>query len=200
MSERGHKGWHDRGYLPHFDQPDRVQHVVFRLYGSLLRDVVDDLDDIAPDVRRAAIDDYLDRGLGSRLLADPAAAAIVDGALRHFDGQRYRLLAWCVMSNHVHVVVEQVEGWPLGRLVAAWKTYTAHEINRALGRTGRVWAKDYFDRYVRSGEGLASVIEYVEANPVAAGLCAVAEDWPWSSAGRRARVAEARLFGVGGES
>jgi putative transposase len=191
-----HKGWHGRGYLPHFDRPDRVQHVVFRLYGSLPKHLLDPLSTMPAAERRLAMDGLLDQGHGPRWLAEPKCAALVVDALRFFDERRYRLLAWCVMSNHVHVVIEQVEGWPLGGVVASWKTYTAHEINRLTGRNGRFWAKDYFDRYVRDGGSLAQVIEYVERNPVTAGLCRAPEHWPWSSAGRhslRDEVIE-RLF------
>ena len=102
--------------------------------------------------------------------------------LLHFDDERYRLWAWCVMSNHVHVVAEQREGWALSRVVHAWKSYSANEINRVHGRRGPVWMREYFDRYMRNDDHLSTTIDYVENNPVAAGLCRAAMDWPWSSA------------------
>lgn len=184
MDSAGHKGWHGRGYLPHFDQPGRVQHVVFRLHESLPRAVMEGLKRpvFTSEARRLEVDAVLDRGLGPRWLADDRVARIVVDALLFFDGERYRLLAWCVMSNHVHVVVEQVDGWPLGGVVASWKTHSARSANRMLARSGPLWAKDYFDRYVRDETGLLDVIDYVEGNPVKAGLCKSPEDWPWSSA------------------
>ena len=55
---------------------------------------------------------------------------MVASALRHFDGERYRLLAWCIMPNHVHGLVETSESWPLAAIVHSWKSYTANQLNR----------------------------------------------------------------------
>lgn len=176
-----HKGWHSRGYLPHFDSPESIQHIVFRTLGSLPKAVVDALP-ATVDRRRETIDAALDRCNGPRPLADPQAAQIVQSALLHFDQVRYRLLAWSVMPNHVHVVVETSTGFPLGGLVRSWKAFSAAQINRALGRRGAFWAPDYFDRYVRDETDLGATISYVENNPVVAGLASTPADWPWSSA------------------
>lgn len=78
-----HRGWTSRGYLPHCDAATLHQHIVFRLHDS-----GNDL---------AAL-------RGSRILDLPNIAAIVESALLHFDGERYRLIAWCVMPNHVHLL------------------------------------------------------------------------------------------------
>ncbi|WP_287011576.1 transposase [Brevundimonas sp.] len=182
-----HKGWHERGYLPHFDAAGTFQHVVFRLHGSLPGDLLDALrtSDPAEDQRQAAIDDMLDRSLGPTWLADPENARIVAQALTHFDGERYRLLAWCVMPNHVHVLVQQQEGWPLGAVVKSWKTFSARAINKRLGRNGVFWASDYFDRYMRDPDQMEAARFYIEANPVSAGLCQTSSNWRWSSATER---------------
>jgi putative transposase len=56
-------------------------------------------------------------------------------------------------------------------------------LNAALGKTGEAfWQREYYDRWIRSDKELASVVAYVEANPVKAGLAVCPEDWPWSSA------------------
>tara|TARA_R110002051_G_scaffold160835_4_gene232436 strand:- start:131 stop:763 length:633 start_codon:yes stop_codon:yes gene_type:complete len=178
-----HKGWHRRGYLPHLDAAAVVQHVTFRLHGSLPASVLQRLKADADGADyQAAVDEELDRGTGPLWLADPDCAVIVADALRQFDGQRYGLLAWCVMPNHVHVLIRQMEGWPLGTLVKSWKAYTARMINRQLERSGPFWAADYFDRYTRNEAQLISAIRYIEANPVKARLCREPEDWPFSSA------------------
>jgi REP element-mobilizing transposase RayT len=112
-------------------------------------------------------------------------AEIVENALLHFDGQRYNMLSWCVMPNHVHAVVEPVVGHPFGPIIHSWKSFTAHRSNRVLRRTGRFWMPDYFDRYIRDENHLGAAISYVEENPVKAGLCERVEEWRWSSAYRR---------------
>lgn len=179
------RGWHSRGYLPHCDAESLVQHVVFRLKDSLPRDVVQQLRLTGKTHRLTQIDGALDSGHGLRLLEDKTAAQLVVDALHHFDGERYRLVAWCVMPTHVHVIVEPLAAHLLGSIVKSWKAYSAAQINRVLGRTGALWAPDYFDRFMRDEDQLSNTIAYVEGNPVAAGLVKSAEDWPFSSASER---------------
>ena len=102
----------------------------------------------------------------------------------HFDGQHYRLLAWVVMPNHVHALLEIGSGYRLDRIVHSWKSYTAKKANRLLARTGSFWAPEYFDRFMRDDEHLARTTAYIEGNPVKAGLCENATDWQFSSAWR----------------
>lgn len=177
-----HAGWRSRGYLPHFDAPDAVQHVVFRLMDALpaaARGAVER----APSAERIrTADAVLDKGHGERLLADPRVADIAQGALLHFDSDRYRLLAWCVMPSHVHVLAAQADRHPLSAVVHSWKSFTANAANKILGRSGSFWAPEYYDRYMRNQEQLEATRAYVEANPVAAGLCRAPEEWRFSSA------------------
>src|SRR5436305_4043426 len=174
------KGWHGRGYLPHFDSPEIVQHVVFRTAGSLPEAIMRNLpSDIAR--RRNAVDIALDRSTSGGILRRPEAAALVENTIRHFDEQRYRLLAWCVMPNHVHVVLEQLEGWNLGQTVRSWKLFTTRALNELNGAGGPVWAPDYFDRFMRDEDHLGQTIAYVEANPMKAGFVHTPEEWHFSS-------------------
>jgi putative transposase len=113
-----HKGWHSRGYLPHFDSPETVQFVTFRLADSLPRSVVEALR--LQDEAAARIDRELDTGLGACWLGRTDIAAVVENALLHFDSERYRLLAWCIMPNHVHTVVELFGGDALGSILHSW--------------------------------------------------------------------------------
>jgi putative transposase len=107
-------GWYSRGYLPHFDIASLVQMITFRLADALPAQVLASLQEILPRegdaVRRQRIDAYLDAGHGACSLQDPRIGRLVEGALLHFDGQRSRLLAWVVMPNHVHVLVELMPG------------------------------------------------------------------------------------------
>ena len=131
----------------------------------------------------------LDRGAGSRALGEARAADIVEDALLHFDGRRYRLLAWCVMPTHVHVLVSQTEGWRLSSIIQSWKSFTAKAVGRPLDQRGRFWAPDYFDRYMRDDGQMQAALAYIENNPVKAGLCLAPHDWTWSSARNRPGVA-----------
>jgi fructose-bisphosphate aldolase class II len=125
---------------------------------------------------------YEDQGHGECWLRDERIGRLVEDALLHFDGQRYRLLAWCVMPNHAHVLVETKEGFPLADLLHSWKSFTAIEANKLLGRKGEFWQREYRDRYIRNAEHYSAVIRYIEDNPVQAGLVKRVHAWPFSSA------------------
>ncbi len=182
--QQDHKGWHSRGYLPHFDSAETIQFVTFRLADSLPRAVAQVLACLQDNL--AETDGKLDTGLGSCWLGQPAIARLTQQALLHFDSVRYRLLAWCIMPNHVHVVVEPMNDHQLGGIVHSWKSFSAKEANRQLGRTGPFWHRDYFDRFIRDEGHLARTIDYVENNPVKAGLVSERAAWLWSSSRFRA--------------
>jgi len=176
--------WRSRGYLPHFDTPELVQHIVFRLADSLPAKISEDIAPSRHDDCAVAFDAVLDAGHGRRDLARPEVGGLVQAALISFDGARYRLGAWCVMPNHVHVLAVMKSGYGLDRIVHSWKSYTAKEANRVLCRVGRFWAPEYFDRFMRDDEHLARTAAYIEGNPVKAGLCESVGDWQFSSAWR----------------
>jgi putative DNA methylase len=181
-----HKAWNSRGYLPHFDEPNVLQSITFRLYDALPNHVVkslaEELSEETDAEQRAQIEAYLDSGYGACYLADPRIGSLVENALLHFDGQRYRQIAWVLMPNHVHTLIETLEGHPLHAVLHSWKSYTASEANKILGRNGQFWYPDYFDRYIRDERHCANVIRYMHENPVKAGLVNRPEDWPFSSA------------------
>lgn len=143
---------------------------------------------------RERISRYEDAGHGDCYLRDERIAELVQNALFHFDSERYRLLTWCIMPNHVHVLIETMQGWPLGDVVHSWKSFTAKEANKVLGRSGEFWMKNYFDRFIRDESHFAAVKEYIENNPVKAGLCSSPEEWRFSASGSRENAPETGAF------
>ncbi len=65
------------------------------------------------------------------------------GALRHFDHSRYRLHAYVVMNDHVHVLVEPCPGFQLEKIVQSWKSYTTNILRRTGKRQSVVWQDEY---------------------------------------------------------
>ncbi len=130
----------------------------------------------------AAANQFLDRAVdGPMHLKDESAAKIVEDAVIFGASERYDLFAWCVMSNHVHVLL--LPRWKLSRVTQGLKGYTAHEINVLQNAQGRVfWQDESYDHWARDDEEMQRIIAYIENNPVAAGLCQRPEEWPWSSA------------------
>ena len=188
-----HRSSYSRSYLPHFDAPYVAQGLTFRLVDSVPRSVIDrwreeiDLSEVLRTdgaryqelLHRVA--QYEDAGWGECYLRRPEIATLVCEALVRFDRQRYRLREWCVMPNHVHVLVKQLKGFPLGEVVKSWKVFTAREANAILGRTGQFWMREYHDRRIRDEEHMNRAVAYIRNNPVKAGLCEHPQDWPWSS-------------------
>ena len=203
----GFRGWHERGYLPHCDKPGLIQFVTFRLWDSMpasrrgewehllsintrsdaprssARDdtLHSGARSIASREQRIKLENYLDHGLGECFLRDPRIAALAESAMLHHHGQRFRMLAWVVMPNHVHALVE-VWTVPLSKIVQNWKSIIAVQANKLLGRTGRYWQPEYWDRFMRDAEQALKAIHYIENNPVKANLCRSPNAWPFSSA------------------
>ena len=205
------------------DFPDLVQFVTFRLADSLPASRRGEWEHLLAieDIRekRKKLEEYLDRGAGECWLRNPRIAKLSEETLRFFHNERYELLAWCVMPNHVHVLVH-VGQTPLGKMVQSWKRYVATQAgafvserrsptrpgamrspNNAPGRRPALqWQREYWDTFMREEDQERKAVRYIESNPVKTNLCRTATDWPFSSA--RFRDEFGRLVlpgGVAGE-
>ena len=119
------------------------------------------------DRRRIFLDD-LDREL---------YLALLGGVSRR---QGWWCLAYCLMDNHFHVLVETPEpnlGAGMRRLNGAY----AQAFNERYARSGHLFENRFNDRGVASARSVVAVATYIAANPVEAGACRAPEDWPWSS-------------------
>ena len=203
-----------RGYLPHLEHPNSTYFVTFRLIGSIPHKVVESWKAERKEIREEAerhgrplskheqtrlkrlfsarTEKYLDQLYGECWLKNPVIAEIVLNALKYFDGTRYRLHAWCVMPNHVHVVFTTL---PTGAelqshlipILHSWKSYTAHRANKVLRRVGPFWQDEYYDRLIRSDNELAHYIHYTLQNPVKANLSEDWKEWAWSGCSEKVR-------------
>jgi REP element-mobilizing transposase RayT len=134
----------------------------------------------------------LDAALGVRWLENPNVAAAVRESMLYFAGTRYELLGYVIMPNHVHWVFRPLATWtehagsrPVREIILhSFCRQTARICNRILGRTGRFWQHESYDRVVRDQAELQRIIDYIERNPVKASLCDRPEQWEFSSAFR----------------
>jgi REP element-mobilizing transposase RayT len=172
-----------RRRLPHFQPDDAYIFVTWRLYGSLPAEQPNVIY-ATPAHEFVAQDRALDWADGARWLSDSRVAHVVAKTILAGASEKalYELMAWAVMPNHVHVLVlpkvplEQITNWILWR--------TAEEANSLLGRMGApFWQDESYDHRARNAAGRDRLADYIEENPVSAGLVARAEDWRWSSAG-----------------
>ena len=182
--------WEEGTNLPHWNGRYIPHSVTFRLHDSVPDDVIAtwkrDLQnsDNSQEQKKLykRIERYSDEGYGECWLREDRIAQCVDDSLLHFDGDRYELHAWVIMPNHVHVLVTVVGDRKLSDVVHSWKSYTAQEANRMLGRSGTFWMSDYHDRYIRNHEHFQNAVKYIEWDPVRADLCDEPEAWRWGSA------------------
>lgn len=149
----------------------------------------------------AKLDAMLDKAdTGPRWLGETEVAALVEDALLRRYAELYRLWAYVVMVNHLHLllrpnpIVPRNESpmnsfVPLSTITKSIKGYTAREANRILKRTGQqFWQQESFDHWPRDEQEFFRIIGYIENNPVKAGLAKCPEEWRWSSAAERRRL------------
>jgi REP element-mobilizing transposase RayT len=207
-----------RRNLPHLHPADSTIFITFRLANSLPGQVLRQLR-FERELRRSELsttlpedeyrrsvyqlekqafghfDAWLDRcNSGPRWLAVDAAAEIVARELHAPDGEGYRLLAFCIMPNHVHLLVDtagfasasatnrrgSTVDYPLTDLLRRIKGRSARYCNEALGRSGIFWHPESYDHVVRDPGELERIVEYIVNNPVKAGLVEKWRDWPYS--------------------
>jgi len=184
-------------YLPHWTREGAIYAINFRLADSVPQSVLRaweaEREDIVRNAERRGtpltsyeherldylysekVERYLHSGKGACWLKDEQIARIVSNALLQFNGERYRLYAWCIMPNHVHVVLQPISECSLPDILHSWKSFTSKEANKILCRKGTFWRTEYYDHLIRNDQDLAHHIEYAWSNPDKAGF----RDWKW---------------------
>jgi len=113
----------------------------------------------------------------NRLLFQPPQKDCVFHAIRFLDGKKYELYAAVVLDDHVHIIINPTDS--LSKIMHSIKSFTAHEINRMLNRTGYIWQDESHDRVIRSEDEFLEIIKYIANNPIKADLATVYEDYKW---------------------
>lgn len=198
-----------RRHLPHIQPPGATFFITFRLANSLPPEVLEKLQEEHAAIeleiskitendkkrRRQEIerkkwfakwDDALDQAqTGELYLREPEVAATVANSIRFHDGEWFDVIAYCIMPNHVHLVIVPFEKtknqeYSLSEILHNIKRNSAKQSNKILGRTGDFWQHESYDHFIRNDAELERVVKYVLHNPVKAGLCSEWTDWHWS--------------------
>lgn len=206
-----------RRNLPHLQFNGGEYFVTFRLFGSIPAKIIyeiksyrkrfqnqlnNDIDGILRNkIERKIFLKYessLDQGIaGPHWLKQKYIAKIIENSIHYRNQKEYDLYAYCVMSNHVHIVFRHFAGdkeignknitkpnesedFPITEILANLKKYTARNCNKVLKRSGSFWQAENFDRLIRNDEELENCIHYTLNNPVKANLVANWWQWPHS--------------------
>ncbi|NBC64577.1 MAG: hypothetical protein GVY07_02785 [Bacteroidetes bacterium] len=195
--------------LPHWQIQGAEYFITFRLSGSLPIQVVKELQSLRREhqetITKESVnsnrfhknfesklfkkyEDLLDNCCsGPKWLQVPKIAQIIEESIHYRDDHKYDLYAYCIMSNHVHIVFKHIENHqikssskslpPITRILKNLKSYTAIQANRFLKREGAFWHEESYDRLIRNNSELENIIKYTLNNPVKANLVEDWEDW-----------------------
>lgn len=132
-------------------------------------------------------DSFLDSNLNEpHWLKRPEIAHLVADSIHFSNNRHYKLWAFCIMSNHVHLLVTMLPDVPiLWKVLQNRKKYTAVHANKLLGLTGQFWERESYDHLVRDSRHYQKneferILWYILNNPVKAGLVANWRDWEWN--------------------
>ena len=173
----------ETGKLPHWEQSGKAVFVTFRLADSMPADKLDQWREEEDEWLRMhplpwnesirneydkmfslRMEKWLDSGYGECLMKDDSVRKTVESALEYFNGVRYVLYGYVVMPNHVHACFMPRGEFSVAQILHSWKSFTAKKINSELSRSGIVWQKESFDRYIRDGEHFERVLRYIRRN------------------------------------
>lgn len=154
-------------HLPHIDMEGYYQFITFRTYDSIdayIRKI--NLTDLSNKQKQHKIDEYLDSSLNGAYLDDEVLKYLYD-FLKSKDGVLYDLVAFAIMSNHIHLLIKPLEKLPL--VMQKIKGASAKVINEMLFRNGKFWTSDYYDKAIRDEKHFHIVYEYIKNNPLKLG-------------------------------
>lgn len=207
-----------RRNLPHIHPKGAIFFITFRLVDSLPADVLQKLrqerEEEIKQLRKkfsggelekekyktekryfGQFDEWLDHAsTGPHWLKEERIARIVGDKIHELDGKNYKLIAYCIMSNHVHLLFDTIEydqtsatniagktkNYPVADTMRLLKGSTSRFCNVELKRTGAFWHKESYDHFVRDDEELHRIIEYILNHPVKAGLVKHWQEWKFS--------------------
>jgi putative transposase len=174
-----------RRRLPHDYETDQPVFLTWRLHDSLPSHRVFPTDALNSGQAFAAMDRLLDEACsGTFYLRQPAVAEMIVEAIQYNANilRHHTLHAFVVMPNHVHLLATPAVALP--KLTKSLKGITAKRANAMLALTGSsFWQEESYDHLVRHEREFEKIRNYIEENPVRAGLVREAREYRWSSAG-----------------
>ena len=154
-------------HLPHVNIDGYYQFITFRTFDSVDEYVKKISSTNQPNqTKQQQIDDYLDSSTNGAYLNGKILEFLYE-FLKSKDGVLCELVAFAIMNNHVHLLIKPLES--LSKIVQSIKGGSAKIINEMIGKSGKFWADDYYDKVVRDEKHFAVVYEYIKNNPLKIG-------------------------------
>jgi len=175
-----------RRNLPHLYYNEGIYFITYRLYGSIPQSELEKLqvkmNSLSMDEQKKIFDEYdklLDTDpAGTNFLSIPQIAEICKQSISFFDGKDIRVICYCIMPTHIHLVFELLnKKKSISNIMGSIKKFSARKSNEYLKRKGTFWQSESFDRLVRDEKELYFIIKYVLLNPVTAGLVDEYKSW-----------------------
>jgi len=138
--------------LPHWELADSTYFITFRVRNTL-----------------------------GEILKESSLASLVEEVLWFGHGERYVLHAYVIMPNHIHLLLNPLEGWSLAKILQGIKGFSSMQVNKILQRKGAFWQDESFDHVIRNEEDWLDKFNYIHNNPVMAGLVTMPQDYLFSS-------------------
>lgn len=175
-------GWHR--HLPHLHQECKVQFFTFRLEDSLPQNILAELRKKKEEFERQHLspwdeattnefhkiinkkkERWLEQGYGECVLRRPDVRKILIDAITYIDETKCLILGYVIMPNHVHLLMWPLPGFDSIKTIGTIKQYSARRINKMLGRRGRLWNDEFFERMIRNEKHLRYCLDYIQKNP-----------------------------------
>jgi putative transposase len=164
---RGFSPENKHRHLSHIDIKDHYQFITFRTQDSVdpyLRKLAGQ--NLPNSKQQLAIDKYLDQSQNGAYLTGEILLFLSE-FLKLKDTVLYELIAFCIMPNHVHLLIKPLDN--LAIIMRLLKGGSAKIINKMMQREGQFWEKDYYDKLVRDEKHFAVVHQYIKNNPALSG-------------------------------
>jgi len=194
--------------LPHYQPGNGIFAITFRLAFSLPKGIIDTLKEEKEDFERNILklkgkklqdyknefermyfetfDTFLDKYSKSPMwLASDIIAEKVTESLHFLDKRMYELFAYCIMPNHIHLMIKPLiksnnMHYSLANIMYSLKRFTANECNKLFERKGQVWHHESYDHLIRNEKDYECQLHYLLNNPVKAKLIDKSENWKYS--------------------
>jgi REP element-mobilizing transposase RayT len=199
---------HYQRNLPHFQPQNAMFAITFRLAFSLPIEIIQELEKEKKDYEQTIKKlknkelemyktdfkrryfEHFDSLIAQydnmiRWLEKPEISKIVSHSLHYWDKKRYHLFAFCIMPNHVHLLIEPIKKdeahfYSIAEILFSIKRYTAGECNKILNRKRQFWQHEHYDHAIRDDKDFQYQVAYMLENPVKAKLVDNWKEWEFS--------------------